>query len=797
MPSDRRLRGDRAPELFTPLAFNQDNGLFLLDDESLGFGFLCRPLTGADAGDAERLSVLINQDWPAQTLIQVALWSSPDIDAQLARMLMLRVDTDDELLREATQARIRFLREGTNRPITTASETRVRNLVIVVTVQIPIAQGLPTDSEIKRAEQRRTATEQMLDTAGLRPLALVADGLVRLMSTLLNWGDQAAWRTQIEPECDPERFIRDQFLDYGNAIEVSADHLKVSRRRVHTLSAKRLPERMSFGMAMRYFGDPLSGTRGIPQHALIALNIFLPDQDATRRGITRKRQWITNVATSKLARFTPEVYERHRDLEALTAALDQGQRPVQCYLGMALIAEEDAAPKAVSNAITYWRELGFLLMEDHYYTLPLFLNLLPFGADRRAVRDSMRYRTMAASHACALMPVFGDWKGTGTPVVSLVSRSGQLMQLDLFESTTNYNAVIAASSGSGKSFFANELIASYLSTGAQIWVLDVGRSYEKLCETLNGQFIAFTPEARLCINPFELVGNWNEEADVIAAIVTAMAAPTEPLGDYKTAALKRCLKGLWDTQAQELTIDQVAEALLADGDARVRDIGQQLFPFTTQGEYGAFFNGRNTVHFDQAFVVLELEELKGRKHLQQVVLLILIYQIQQTMYLGDRQRRKLCFIDEAWDLLTEGDVARFIEHGYRRFRKYNGAAVTITQSLADLYRTEASRAIADNSANSFLLAQPAQTIDRLLADNRLPMPEAAAEMLKTVHTVPGAYSEIMLWTSVGAGIGRLVVDPFRRLLYSTNPREVAAIDRLRAQGLSVVDAIRRLMEHPA
>ncbi|KJJ58604.1 hypothetical protein VC77_00660, partial [Vibrio cholerae] len=67
--------------------------------------------------------------------------------------------------------------------------------------------------------------------------------------------------------------------------------------------------------------------------------------------------------------------------------------------------------------------------------------------------------------------------------------------------------------------------------------------------------------------------------------------------------------------------------------------------------------------------VLELEELKGRKHLQQVVLLQLIYQIQQEMYLGERDRRKIVFIDEAWDLLTQGDVGKFIETGYRTISK--------------------------------------------------------------------------------------------------------------------------------
>ena len=93
-----------------------------------------------------------------------------------------------------------------------------------------------------------------------------------------------------------------------------------------------------------------------------------------------------------------------------------------------------------------------------------------------------------------------------------------------------------------------------------------------------------------------------------------MAAPTESLGDYRTAGLKRALKSLWDTKGTAMTVDDVAGALLADEDQRIRDVGQQLYPFTTAGEYGRFFNGANTVAFESSFVVLELEELKGRKH---------------------------------------------------------------------------------------------------------------------------------------------------------------------------------------
>jgi conjugal transfer ATP-binding protein TraC len=216
-------------------------------------------------------------------------------------------------------------------------------------------------------------------------------------------------------------------------------------------------------------------------------------------------------------------------------------------------------------------------------------------------------------------------------------RHNLLITLNLhFPESEATRVQLTAQSGAGKSFLTNELLATNLSVGGRCWVIDVGRSYENLCASLRGQFVAFTREATLCLNPFELVRNWEEEADVITALVTAMAAPTEPLGDYRTAGLKRALKALWDSKATAMTVDDVAAALMADKDQRIRDVGQQLYPFTRAGKYGRFFNGANTVTFAADFVVLELEELKGRKYLQQVVLLQLIYQIQQVMYLGDR-----------------------------------------------------------------------------------------------------------------------------------------------------------------
>lgn len=790
----RTFQGERAAALFPVLAHAPEAGLFLLDDQSLAFGWRCEPMAGADPGQADRLTAFVNQEWPKDTLIQIILWAAPDIEAPLAVMNALRTELRHPVLRQATAERSAFLRAGVGTPLLRHTETRVRDVQVLVTVKLPLAGPLPTAHEHQSATDLRASTEQVLTTVGLQPRVLSAADQVRLMNTLLNWGPEATWRERVRPEVDPGALIREQYLDPDQALTIDSRGLTLGECRIQTLSVKRYPDRLPFGLAGRYLSDPFSGTRGIPHNLLVCLNLHIPEPEAARTGLQAQSQWATKMAAGPVAMYLPRLAERARGFRVLFERLEAGDRPVRAYLGLVLFSAPHEAMAAASNLRTYWRELGFQVVSDRFFTLPLFLNCLPFGADRSAIGDMQRYRTLAATHAVNLMPVLGDWKGTGTPVLNLISRGGQLMNLSLFDSASNYNACIAAQSGSGKSFLTNELISTTLSVGGRCWVIDVGRSYEKLCTALDGQFLAFTREARICLNPFELVRHWEEEADMLATLLATMLAPSEPLGDYALSGLKRLLKQVWDEQGGAMTIAAIAEALAAESDARMRDLSAQLYPFTPEGEYGRFFNGPNSIAFTAPFVVLELEELKGRKHLQQVVLLQLIYQIQQAMYLGEREQPKLVIIDEAWDLLTQGDVARFIETGYRRFRKYRGAAVTVTQSLNDLYANPTGRAIAENSAHTFLLAQPAQAIDQLRESKRLPLTEAGAELLKTVHTLPGAYSEIMTVCDRGAGIGRLIVDPFRQLLYSTHPRDVAELAAWRRRGLSVTEAIRRVLQ---
>jgi conjugal transfer ATP-binding protein TraC len=426
--------------------------------------------------------------------------------------------------------------------------------------------------------------------------------------------------------------------------------------------------------------------------------------------------------------------------------------------------------------------------------LPLFLNSVPLGADIKQVQGLWRYKTMASRQFSTLLPLFADWKGTGTPVQNMISRNGQLQNICMFDSTTNFNSVVAASSGSGKSFFVASMIMSYLSCGGRVWVIDVGRSYLGICSLVGGDFIHFGPDTNVCLNPFELVENYQEESDLLVGLVIAMAAPTQKLTDQQIANLRRIMSDCWDSFGRGMTIDHIEERCLASDDQRIRDVGEQLFSFSSKGEYGRYFNGKNNVSFRNRLTVLELDDLQGREHLQQVVLLQLIFQIQQAAYFGDLEQRKLTIVDESWSLLSKGEVGHFIEHGFRRFRKVGTSATVISQGIEDFHSSSVGRAIVENSANMYLLRQKGDSIQRLKKESKLPMSDGEFDLLKTVHTSPGNYSELFFITEYGRGIGRLIVDPFQQLLFSTKAEDVQAIRRYKERGLPVEEAINGVLK---
>jgi hypothetical protein len=180
-----------------------------------------------------------------------------------------------------------------------------------------------------------------------------------------------------------------------------------------------------------------------------------------------------------------------------------------------------------------------------------------------------------------------------------------------------------------------------------------------------------------------------------------------------------------------------------------------------------------------------------------VVNILLLHQITGEMYLT-RNRRKVLFIDELKQQL--GDIgaddpvkAAVIEEAARRARKYGGALGTATQSADDYYGSAQMEAAFNCSDWVFLLRQKPESIEMLDRKGRLTMDEPKKRLLNSLRTEPGVFSEVYISSPVGEGVARNILDPATHLLFSNKLEDNAPIDELRAQGLSIDEAIGELL----
>jgi conjugal transfer ATP-binding protein TraC len=220
------------------------------------------------------------------------------------------------------------------------------------------------------------------------------------------------------------------------------------------------------------------------------------------------------------------------------------------------------------------------------------------------------------------------------------------------------------------------------------------------------------------------------------------------------------------------------------GNEDAHRLATQLFPFTG-GSYARWFEGPNTLDMDNPFVLLELQHLKGRKELQQVVLLQIIARINHDMYLT-KDRRKILIIDEAWELLDDPVMEKAMVAVYRKARKNKGAIIVVTQLIGDLAKSENSKAIIANSTWSFILKQkPSSGV--------VTLDPYAAYLMKTVQTIPGRFAEVMIFRGEQYGVFRNVTDPFTNVLFSTKGDEFDKVTDSINKGMTASEAINDYM----
>jgi conjugal transfer ATP-binding protein TraC len=547
-------------------------------------------------------------------------------------------------------------------------------------------------------------------------------------------------------------------------------------------------------------GDLYNEWLQIPCPFILHYGGYMLPQEKSQDALMQKMKLTEHQGRSgHLLKLIPKLDQEVIDARYARNQLYGGEKLLWTQFSVGIWDKSEQIDRADAVLKSLFRSKYFGIEENTYLHACQYRSWMPMIWNQEYVHEMRRFgllKTTLSGEATHLLPVMAEWKGTPTKGMPLLGRRGQLFFWHAFDNRCgNYNVIVVGRSGSGKSVFMQELLVSTLRLGGRVFVLDVGRSFEKTCLLLEGQFIAFEKNTNLCLNPFSTIPLHDEEIrnDMFAmmkSLLAMMAAPTANTSDYENAWLEKAIIATWHNKQQKATISDVSDWLLQQKDENAKRLGTMLTPFTKNGIYARYFEGENNVDFTNPMVVIELEELKEKKDLQGVVLQMFIMTISSQMFLGDRKTPFHICIDEAWDLLRGSQTGPFIETLARRLRKYNGSLVIGTQSIEDFYQTQGAMAAYENSDWMCLLSQKPSSIDRLKENKRLTMDSSLEASLKSLRMRAGEYSEVLIYnTQEGYAIGQLCLDSFSALLYSTKASDYEQVKTLRDKGLSIADAL--------
>lgn len=847
---------DRFADTLPYLTYDPQTQLFALagakpgEFEGVGYVIEITPQVGANQQMAEYLVNLICGTFPTGTGIQSTLFGSPIVDHLTDGIIKAALDPEQSsrpqqaaVLKRMAQRRAEFLLAGATGSMHAGSNLRVRTYRGWMSVVIP-AKDPTAESTIETALAARQLHIATLNQFHLFQSIWNAEDLIHTLGAILN--PHRFLRSE-RPlvNYDDEQEIRYQLVSPDTKLDVEENRVTFSSRKdrsdgtsVIGMSVRSYPRAFSLHMMSQVLGSLTSSTMAYPCPFLITCGCQIPDQEKEKNRTLIKSAHAVRSASTDMARFLPRLKEVAADWEIAQHAFDNGKGTAQMYHQVLLFADYGKEMEAEEAARSIWREAGFELTADmkmHEQSLLSGLPMLNGPLLSRDLKVARRVYTKTAYNVVNMMPLIAEWQGTPArlsdkaywPVFSPVARLGQLMYVDPWANPSgNMNGIIVGASGSGKSATLNEICRSILSEGGRVWIFDQGKSYLKLVRLLSGEFVEFTDDNPIGLNPFALVPDvkvFETDIEMIKQVIAQMCSFEKPLDAYELAQLEIHIRSVYYdsvTEGRVATITDLAESLknncylggpnpqatdaewrakvdamtheerAAACDPRVRALGVQLFPFTADGGYGKYFNGSATIDFKSNFICLELDELQTRPHLQAVVMQLLMYKISNAIYLGTRERPSAMVIDEAWSLLGAGSAGRFIENLYRKVRRYNGACFTATQSCQDYFKSETARACFENADVMLLLRQKSESIDQLVESKRISLDEHQLNLLKSVTTIQGRYSEVFIKVGdLPVAIGRQFLDPYSLLVYSSRAEDFAAVMSYAQRGYSMADAI--------
>jgi len=796
-------------------AYEPDSGMFVNQDDTIGFIWECYPLSFAGEQTSKTLEGLFRVGLPHDSVIQMILYADENIE-WIVDMYQRLKTRESNITRETAQSYADYLLSG-KRGLKNLGGIPLRNFRLFVAVKIPI-----NTREAANCYEIAHSIQEKLHGAHLSPRRVNASSLLDWMRRFLNdtvSSQNALYDTNVE--------IRKQVIKAETTIKSSMDRMQVGdKKHMRCMTVKTYPREVNLLQTNELFGGVWGMTTDSNQITapfLYSLNIVFPDMKLKMHA---KCNWVMGQQT--IASLSPSLRRMQEEYQWAIDQLEKGEVYVRVFPTLWVWGDsEDRASEIAARARRVWESSGYFVQEDRGILVPLFISSLPFGLYNTDGNMDEIDRDFPAPAASVLptLPVQADFCGGGEPHMLFVGRKGQLITLDLFgEGCNNSHLCIMATSGSGKSFLNNEITSCYYGSNALIRIVDIGGSYKKNTAMYGAKYLDFDPESNICINPFSTINGSNSEdlqSDLQAtgALVMQMcysATDIIPPENAETDAslIKGAVRWAWQTKGNEADIDTVYEYLNTfprkDASIDLEDsfksrsiellmmrahvLAFNLTDFTRAGLYGRWFNGKSNFDISEDdYVVLELERLRSQKELFRVVTLQVMTAITQNLYLSDRGRRKLILFDEAHLFMKDGNCIKdIINEAYRRGRKYNASVGIVTQSILDIKLFgEVGQVIWGNSAFKFFLES--EDFEKARSEKLIDYDDFTFELLKSVKSNKPYYSEIFIDSPYGQGIARLTVDLYKYFVNTSDAKDISAIESIVSTGVPYEEAIKQMV----
>lgn len=769
-----------------------------LNENSYGFVLEASPLSGASKELVDILSGMFTEGIPEGCTIQIINCASPRIKHIFDHWQEPRLATGG-IYKKLAEKRIEYYQKAN-------WESLFKNPFLIRDFRVFIAVSIPAKSSAMGKQVLQSLKEQLsvtLKNINVASKEILPNEFLCLLEELVNPSFSLERPNMVWNKMD---VLSEHLNNSERTLEIQPQGLTFAENsqehEIRCYSVRNFPEVWGQWQNQDLIGDFYSDYSRLPCPFLTVFTFTYGNEERGGDWAQYKLLRATQASSSGLGRFVPSVGEREKDWRFVASNISKGQKLVKAFYQVILYSGKEEIEQCERYLLSLYKSKGWRLVKDKYTQLQSFLAALPFTYSEGLDSELQRFgklKTMVTWSCANLVPLQGEWKGQGVPRLMLLGRRGQSMFWDPFTSDGNYNVAVIGKSGSGKSVYMQELVSSLRGAGGQVIVIDDGRSFMNSCLLQGGEFVEFSNESNICLNPFSIVredilegkADYKEEVmQQLNLIVRQMCRSEGKTSSIENALIGEAIKQVWEAYRTTATITHVAKWLLDHKDKRAKDLGMMLAPYTDQGLYSRFFEGKANISLDSSFFVFEFDRIKSKPELQRIVLMTLIFLVSEKMFHGDRKRTISLVIDEAWNLLDGNSFADFIGGIARRARKYNGQLITGTQSIDDYYKNPAATAAIQNTDWFCLLAQNQEAVEAMKKSGRIVITPEMEKALVSLRMVNHQYSEVMIYnSSMGWAVGRLILDPYSIALYSSKGEDFSKVQMLKDQGMPLEEAL--------